>query len=148
MAQESLIRESGIPFSIVHATQFFEFIQRIAEEATVGGEVRLPPVLFQPIAAEDVAKLVAKVSVETPVNGRVEVGGPEQARFDEIIRRALAARQDGREVIADPGARYFGVLLSERTLVPDASARRGEVTLEMYLKEKATATPQPAAAGR
>jgi uncharacterized protein YbjT (DUF2867 family) len=134
-AQEKLIRESGIPYSIVHATQFFEFVPRIADELTVGTEARVPPVLFQPIASEDVAKTVGKVSVGAPVNGVIEVGGPEQFRFDEIIRRALAARKDPREVIADPKARYFGAVLSERTLVPDAGARVGEVTLEMYVKQ-------------
>src|SRR6266850_723954 len=90
-AQEKLIRESGIPYSIIHATQFFEFVPRIADGLTVGTEVRVPPVLFQPIAAEDVAQTVEKVSVGTPLNGMIEVGGPEQFRFDEVIRRALAA---------------------------------------------------------
>jgi len=147
-AQEKLIRESGIPYSIVHATQFFEFVPRIADDLTVGTEVRVPPVLFQPMAAEDVAKTVGKVSVGPPLNGVIEVGGPEQFRFDEIIRRALAARKDPRAVIADPKARYFGATLSERSLVPDEGARVGEVTLEMYVKQKAAAAAQPAAAGR
>lgn len=147
-AQEKLIRESGIPCSIVHATQFFEFVPRIADDLTVGTEVRVPPVLFQPIAAEDVARTVARISVGTPLNGVIEVGGPEQFRFDEIIRRALAARKDPREVIADPKARYFGAVLGERTLVPDEGARLGEVTLAMYLQQQAAATPQPAGAGR
>jgi uncharacterized protein YbjT (DUF2867 family) len=146
--QEKLIRESGIPYSIVHATQFFEFVPRIADGLTVGTEVRVPPVLFQPIAAEDVAKTVGKVSVGPPLNGMIEVGGPQQFRFDEIIRRALAARKDPRTVIADPRARYFGTTLSERSLVPDEGAWVGEVTLEMYVKQKAAAAPQPAAAGR
>jgi uncharacterized protein YbjT (DUF2867 family) len=147
-AQEKLIRESGIPYSIVHATQFFEFVPRIADELTVGNEVRVPPVLFQPMAAEDVAKAVGKVSVGTPLNGVVEVGGPERFRFDEIVRRALAARKDPRQVIADPKARYFGAILSERSLVPDEGAGVGEVTLETYVKQKAASGPQPAAAGR
>lgn len=147
VAQEQLIRESGIPWSIVRATQFFEFVPRIADGMTVGNEVRVPPVLFQPMAAEDVARAVAKVSVGTPVNGVVEVGGPRQFRFDELIRRALAARQDPRQVVADPGARYFGAVLAERTLVPGDGARLGEVTLEMYVRQKAAAA-EPAAAGR
>ncbi len=130
-AQEKLIRASGIPYSIVHATQFFEFVPRIADALTVGDEVRVPPVLFQPIAAEDVAKTVARVSVGDPLNGMVEIGGPQQFRFDEIIRRALAAREDPRQVIADPEARYFGAVLSERTLVPDEGAQLGEATLQM-----------------
>jgi len=145
-AQEKLIRESGIPYSIIHATQFFEFVPRIADGLTVGTEVRVPPVLFQPIAAEDVAQTVEKVSVGTPLNGMIEVGGPEQFRFDEVIRRALAAGKDPRAVIADPKARYFGAILSERSLVPDEGARVGEVTLEMYLKQKAAGAPRPAAA--
>src|SRR5512134_891486 len=146
VAQEQLIRESGIPWSIVRATQFLEFVPRIADGMTVGSEVRVPPVLFQPMAAEDVARAVAKVSVGTPVNGVVEVGGPRQFRFDELIRRALAARQDPRQVVADPAARYFGAVLGERTLVPGDGARLGEVTLEMYVNRKAAA--EPATAGR
>lgn len=148
LAQEKLIKESGIPYSIIHATQFFEFVPRIADALTVGTEVRVPPVLFQPIAADDVAKTVGRVSVGAPLNGMVEVGGPQQFRFDEIIRRALAARKDPREVIADPEARYFGAILGERTLVPSEGAGVGEVTLEMYVKQKAASASQPVAAGR
>ena len=147
-AQERLIRASGMPYSVVHATQFFEFIPRIADELTVGSEVRVPPVLFQPMAAEDVAQAVGKVSVGAPINGVIEVGGPQQLRFDEIIRRALAASDDPRQVIADPKARYFGAILSERTLVPGDDARLGETTLEMFVKQKTAAAPQPVGAGR
>jgi uncharacterized protein YbjT (DUF2867 family) len=136
-----------MPYSIVHATQFFEFVPRIADELTVGTEVRVPPVLFQPIAAEDVAKAVGRVSVGPPLNRVIEIGGPERLRFDEVIRRALAARNDPREVIADPQARYFGAILSERTLVPGEGAQLGEVTLAMHVKQKA-AVPQPATSGR
>src|SRR6185295_1718337 len=146
LAQEKLIKESGIPYSIVHATQFFEFIPRIADELTVGTEVRVPPVLFQPMAADDVAKAVGRVAVGTPLNGTIEVGGPEQLRFDEIIRRALAARKDARTVIADPKARYFGAILDDRSLVPGEGARVGEVTLEQFVKMKAASAPQPVAA--
>lgn len=117
-AQESLIKGGGIPYSIVHATQFFEFVKRIADDATVGMTVRVPPVLFQPMAAEDVAKAVARVAVGGPVNGIVEVAGPQQFRFDELIRQGLAARNDPREVVADPHARYFGAELGERSLIP------------------------------
>ena len=148
MAQEKLIKESGIPYSIVHATQFFEFVPRIADSLTVGTEVRVPPVLFQPIAAEDVAKTVGTVAVGTPVNGTIEVGGPQQFRFDEIIRRALAARKDAPVVIADPRARYFGAILEQRSLIPGEGARVGEITLEEYLKQKAAPAAQAAAAGR
>src|SRR5688572_5963081 len=97
-AQETLIKGGGIPYSIVHATQFFEFVKRIADEATVGTAVRLPPVLIQPMAADDVAKAVGSIAVGAPVNGTVELGGPQQFRFDELIRQGLAARNDPREV--------------------------------------------------
>ncbi len=135
VAQEKLIRSSSIPYSIVRSTQFFEFLKRITDEATDGNTVRIPPVLFQPIAAEDVAKAVGRVAVSAPVNGIVEIAGPQQFRFDEFIRLGLGARQDRREVIADPHARYFGTDLGERTLVPDADAdaRLGEIRFEEWL---------------
>jgi uncharacterized protein YbjT (DUF2867 family) len=140
-AQESLIRESGIPYSIVHATQFYEFVKNIAAAATDGNTVRLAPVLIQPMAADDVAKAVGKVSVGAPVNGIVEVGGPEQFRLDEMIRETLKAKQDPREVVTDRGARYFGAMLGERTLVPGDGARLGEVRFQEWL---AVPAPQPA----
>jgi uncharacterized protein YbjT (DUF2867 family) len=133
VAQEKLIRNSSIPYSIVRATQFFEFLKRIADEATDGDTVRIAPVLFQPIAAEDVAKAVGRVALSAPLNGIVEIAGPHQFRFDEFIRLGLAARQDPRVVIADPHARYFGTELSERTLVPAADARLGEIRFEEWL---------------
>jgi uncharacterized protein YbjT (DUF2867 family) len=133
MAQEKLIRESSIPYSIVHATQFFEFVKSIAAAATVGNTVRLAPVLIQPMAADDVAKAVGRVAVGTPVNGIVEVAGPEEFRLDELIRKGLSARQDSREVVADPQAPYFGALLGERTLVPAAGARLGEIRFQEWL---------------
>jgi uncharacterized protein YbjT (DUF2867 family) len=133
IAQETLIRNSSIPYSIVRATQFFEFLKRIADEATDGNTVRIAPVLFQPIAAEDVAKAVGRVAVSAPVNGIVEIAGPQQSRFDEFIRLGLGARQDPRVVIADPHARYFGTELGERTLVPGADARLGEIRFEEWL---------------
>jgi uncharacterized protein YbjT (DUF2867 family) len=148
LAQEKLIRESSVPYSIVHATQFFEFVPRIASDFAAGNEVRVPPVLFQPMAADDVARAVGRVAVGTPLNGMVELGGPEQFRFDEIIRQALAARKDPRQVIADPQARYFGAILEERSLVPGEGAQRGEVTLEEFVKQKAAPAPQAVAAGR
>jgi uncharacterized protein YbjT (DUF2867 family) len=135
VAQEKLIRASSIPYSIVRATQFFEFVQRIADEATDGNSVRIPPVLFQPIAAADVADAVARVAVGAPRNGVVEVAGPEQFRFDEFIRMGLGARHDPRQVIADPHARYFGTDLGERTLVPDADASLGEIRFEDWLAD-------------
>ena len=131
--QEDLITASGIPYSIVHATQFFEFIKGIADEATVGDTVRLPPVLFQPMAADDVASAVGRIAVGTPVNGTVEVAGPERFRLDELIRRGLDAQNDPREVVADPEARYFGAKLSELTLVPGEGARLGETRFDDWL---------------
>jgi uncharacterized protein YbjT (DUF2867 family) len=133
IAQEKLIRESGMPYSIVHATQFFEFVQRMADDATDGNQVHVPPVFIQPMAAEDVAKAVGKVAVGAPVNGIVEAAGPERFRLDEFIRQALRARNDPREVIADRNARYFGAKLSELTLVPAGEARLGETRFEDWL---------------
>jgi uncharacterized protein YbjT (DUF2867 family) len=133
IAQEKLIEGSGIPYSIVHATQFFEFVNRIADDATDGYSVRLAPVLIQPMAADDVAAAVGKVSVGPPADGIVEVAGPEQFRLDELIGRALSARQDPREVVADPEARYFGARLRERTLVPGEGARLAPTTYEEWL---------------
>jgi uncharacterized protein YbjT (DUF2867 family) len=132
-AQEGLIRGGGIPYSIVRATQFFEFVKRIADEATSGTTVRLPPVLIQPMAADDVARAVARVAVGAPVNGTVEVAGPQQFRFDELIREGLAAINDPREVVLDPDARYFGAALGERSLVPAGDARLGEIRFEEWL---------------
>jgi uncharacterized protein YbjT (DUF2867 family) len=137
VAQEKLIRNSPIPYSIVRATQFFEFHERIADEATDGNTVRIPPVQFQPIAAADVARAVCGVAVAPPLNGIVEVAGPQQFRFDEFIRLGLAARQDPRVVIADPHARYFGAELGERSLVPGADARLGEIRFEDWLRASA-----------
>ena len=134
-AQETLIKGAGIPYSIVHATQFFEFIKRIADEATDGTTVRLPHVLIQPMAADDVAKAVARTAVGAPLNGTVEVAGPQQFRFDELIRQGLAARNDPREVVVDPHARYFGAELGERSLIPAGDARLGEIRLEEWLNQ-------------
>jgi len=120
--QEKLIKSSALPYSIVHATQFFEFITRIADDATDGNTVRLPSVLFQPIAAADVASTVSHVALGPPLNGTIEVGGPEQFRFDELVRRALAAQGDPRVVVADPAARYYGTRLAERSLTPSDGA--------------------------
>ena len=136
IAQEKLIEQSSIPYSIVHATQFFEFIKGIADGATVGDTVRLAPVLIQPTAAEDVATEVAKVAVGAPVNGIVEVAGPEQFRLDEIVRRYLAARDDRRSVIADAHARYYGAELGERTLVPDGNATIAGTRFEDWLSRQ------------
>ena len=146
VSQETMIEASSIPYSIVHATQFFEFINSIADVSTDRGVVRVPPVQFQPMAADDVASGVGRVAVGAPVNGIVEIGGPEQLRFDEVIRRALAAQNDPREVVADSGARYFGIAVGERTLVPANGATLGEVRLDDWLREAAADAPAKAAA--
>ena len=135
IAQEKLIKKSSLPYSIVHATQFFEFLKGLADISMVGDQVHLPHVLFQPMAADDVASGVARVAVGPPVNGIVEIGGPEQFRLDELVRRRLAALKDLREVIADPNARYAGAKLSERTLVPGNDARLGETRFETWLSQ-------------
>ena len=135
-AQEKLIVGSSIPYSIVRATQFFEFVSRIADEATDGDTVRLPPVLFQPMAADDVAAAVGRVAVGEPLNGVVEVAGPEQFRFDELVRRALVARHDPRAVLADPGARYFGTILDEGSIVPGAGAVVGETRFDDWVDQE------------
>jgi uncharacterized protein YbjT (DUF2867 family) len=132
-AQERLIKESSIPYSIVHATQFFEFVRRITDDATVGTTVRLPPVLIQPMAADDVAKAVGRIAVGAPVKGIVEVAGPQQFRFDDLIRQGLGARNDPREVVVDPHARYFGAELGERSLMPADDARLGEIRFHEWL---------------
>ena len=152
IAQEKLIKESSIPYSIVRATQFFEFVKRIADSATDGNTVRLPPVRFQPMAADDVASAVARVAIGSPLNGIVEIAGPEQFRFDELIRLGLSASKDPREVIADPHARYFGTELSERSLVPGDDALLGETRFKDWLSRSASqippTTPQPETAAR
>jgi uncharacterized protein YbjT (DUF2867 family) len=149
VAQEKLMKESAIPYSIVRATQFFEFVNRIADSATEGNMVRVPPVRFQPMAADDVASAVSRVAIGSPLNGIVDVGGPEQFRFDELIRLGLSARNDPREVIADPHARYFGTELSEYSLVPRGDALLGEIRFEAWLRQSASqmpsTSPQPKA---
>ena len=137
VAQEKLIRSSSIPYSIVRATQFFEFLKSIADAATDGNTVHIPPVLFQPIAATDVAMAVSTVAVGAPMNRIGEIAGPEQFRFDEFIRLGLRARQDPRVVIADPHARYFGTELDERTLVPGPDASLGKIRFEEWLAQSA-----------
>ncbi len=135
--QEQLIADSGVPYSIVHATQFFEFIKSIAALATDGDTVRLPPVLFQPMASEDVAKAVGRTAVGAPVNGIVEVGGPEKFRMDELVRQALKARNDPREVVTDPQAPYFGTYqVDDSTLVPGDGATLGEVRFRDWLERQ------------
>ncbi len=133
LAQEQLIRESGRPYSIVHATQFFEFVKAIADFSTVDGKVRLPSALIQPVAADDVAVAVGRVAVGEPLNGIRELGGPEIFGLDQLIRVGLTAKGDPREVVTDEQAPYYGVRLSERTLLPGPDARLGEITFDKWL---------------
>ncbi|MGH8993702.1 MAG: SDR family oxidoreductase [Acidimicrobiia bacterium] len=135
IAQEKLIKGGSIPSSIVHATQFFEFYKSIAAAATEGSTVRLAPVLIQPMAADDVARAVGDITIGPPVNGTVDVAGPEQFRLDEFIRIGLRAHNDPREVVPDTDALYFGAALGERTLVPDDGALLGETRFEDWLAQ-------------
>ena len=136
-AQERLIKESTVPYTIVRATQFFEFVGGIADEATKDNQVRLAPVLFQPMASDDVASALCQTASDSPLNGTTETAGPEAFRFDEFIRYILKASKDPREVVTDPRARYFGSELSERSLVPDKGARLGEIRYGIWAKQSA-----------
>ncbi len=131
-AQEELIRTSGRPYSLVAATQFFEFVGAIADAGTVDGAVHIPPAAFQPIAAADVAGIVARVATQTPSNGLLEIGGPERVRFDEFVGRVLAERGDPRPVVSDPLARYFGALPTGSELVPGPGAELGPTTFSAW----------------
>jgi uncharacterized protein YbjT (DUF2867 family) len=145
IAQENLIKGSSIPYSSVRATQFFEFVKGIADFSTDGNKVRLPSALIQPMAADDVAGAVGRVAVGPPMNGIVEVGGPEKFRLDELVRQALVASRDPREVVVDPHARYYGIELDEATLLPGEDAQLGETRFETWLARpaaKAAAVPR------
>jgi uncharacterized protein YbjT (DUF2867 family) len=135
MAQENLIKASSIPYSIIRATQFFEFVKGIADFSTEGNKVRLPNALIQPMAADDVASAVGRIATGAPVNGMVEIGGPEKFRLDELVRKYLAANKDSREVVTDPKAPYYGIEVSEKTLVPDDGARLGQTHFETWLTQ-------------
>jgi uncharacterized protein YbjT (DUF2867 family) len=137
IAQEELIEESSVPYTIVRATQFFEFVQGLADISMQGGKAHLPPVLFQPMAADDVASAVAGIAVGPPLNGIVEIGGPEQFRVDELVRKRLATLKDPREIIADPHARYSGAQVDDQTLVPGKDAQLGETRFETWLTQPA-----------
>ncbi|MBP1782867.1 MULTISPECIES: SDR family oxidoreductase [Micromonospora] len=132
VAQGKLIAASGLPYSLVHATQFFEFLQGIVDAATDGDTVHLAPVLIQPMAADDVAAAVAEVVVGAPTYAVVEVGGPEQFRLDELGRSVLDAQRDTRSVVGDPGARYFGAAVAERSLIPADGARIAGTRLDEW----------------
>ena len=134
VAQERLIEAAGIPYTIIHATQFMEFLGGIADSGTDGNTVRLSPGLSQPIAADDVAPIVADVALAPPRNGIVEIAGPDRAPFDEIVARYLKANGDSREVVSDPEARYFGSRVEEHSLVPLGEARIGRIALDRWLQ--------------
>src|ERR1041385_9241997 len=134
LAQEKLIEASGIPYTIIRATQFMEFIGGIADSSADGNTVRLPAILFQPIAAEDIAPIVPEVALAPPRNGILEIAGPERAPFDKIVARYLKAVGDPREVVSDPEARYWGGRVEERSLVPLGEARLGHIGLDEWLR--------------
>lgn len=131
--QESIIKASATPYTLIHATQFFEFIRGIVQSATEGDTVRLPHALFQPMAAKDVAEAVARAALDAPANGIVEVGGPEKFYMDELAARVLAFDRDPRRVVADPDALYFGARLTDDSLVPSSNARLGETQFDWWL---------------
>jgi uncharacterized protein YbjT (DUF2867 family) len=134
LAQEKLIKDSFIPYTIIRATQFMEFLGGIADSSADGNIVRLPPVLFQPIAADDVAAVVAEMALAAPRNGIVEIAGPERAPFGGIVARYLNAIGDPREVVSDPEARYWGGRVEEHSLVPLGEARLGRIGLDEWLR--------------
>jgi len=141
IAQEKLVKNSStIPYTIVQATQFFEFLKGIADVSMQGDKVHLPPMPFQPMAGDDVASALARVAQEAPVNGTIEIGGPEPFRLDELIRLRLAQLNDPREVITDLNARYSGAKVDERTLVPGKDARLGETRFETWVTQPAAKT--------
>jgi len=140
LAQEKLIEESGIPYTIVHSTQFFEFLNAIVQAGTVGNEVRLPPALFQPIVSDDVADAVTDAALGKPVNGTIEIAGPERVRLDELVGLYLREKNDPRTVVADPEALYYGIRIDDRALVPAGdSAHLGSTRFEEWV-----ARPVPA----
>lgn len=140
LAQEALIKSSTIPYTLVHATQFFEFMRQIVQFSTDGDAVRLPPVKFQPMAADDVASAVTDVTLAAPTNGTIEIAGPEMFTLDEPIRKVLEMDHDARRLIVDPAAPYFGVAVGEDTLVPAAGARLGSIKFDWWLSH---APPPP-----
>ena len=134
MAQEKLIKASPIPYTIVRATQFFEFVGGIAQSATEGQTVRLPPVLMQPIASDDVAAVVAEVAVKKPLNGMIDLAGPEPIRQDDLVRQFLNATGDPRTVITDPKALYYGITVNDQSLTPGDHPRMGPTRFEDWLR--------------
>lgn len=139
MAQENLIKAASIPYTIIRATQFFEFVGGIAQLATEGQTVRLPPVLMQPIAADDVAAAVAEVALSEPLNGTVELAGPEPIRQDDLVQQFLNATGDARKVITDPKALYFGIAVNDQSLMPGANPRFGPTRFADWLRRNTEA---------
>jgi len=148
LAQENLIKASSIPYTIVRATQFFEFVKQIADYSTVGNEVRLPSALFQPMAADDVAAALAAIATNPPINNTIEIGGPEQFGLDELARRDLRERQDPRTVVSDQNAHYYGIAVDRNTLVPNHDAQLGKTHFDDWLnlsrKQSSKPSLQPA----
>jgi uncharacterized protein YbjT (DUF2867 family) len=142
LAQENLIKAGSIPYTIVRATQFFEFVKGISDFSTVGDTVHLPPALIQPMAAEDVAGLIAEVAIGPPVQGMLEIGGPEKFRLDELVRQALGAWNDRRVVVADPNSTYYGVKVSDKTLVPEDDAQLGKTRFATWLSQSKGASAE------
>jgi uncharacterized protein YbjT (DUF2867 family) len=140
VAQEKLIETSGIPYTIIRSTQFLEFLGAIADSGADGNVVRLSPGLFQPIAADDVASIVADVAVAAPRNGVIDIAGAERAPFNEIVARYLKAVGDPRTVVRDPEARYWGGRVEERSLVPLGEARLGRIGLDEWLRRSRAKT--------
>jgi uncharacterized protein YbjT (DUF2867 family) len=138
-AQEALIAASGLPYSILQSTQFFEFIERIAQAALDGEVYRLSPALMQPIVSDEVVAVLADIALGPPLNDTVEVGGPEAIPLDELAREVLSARENGRQVVADARARYFGAELNDKSLIPGPKARLGSLTFGDWLRQSITA---------
>ena len=138
VAQEKLIADSPVPYSIIRSTQFYEFVDSIADAATEGDTVRVPDARIQPIAADDAARAVGRIAVGTPVNGVVEIGGPEALGFDELIRIGLSAHDDPRTVVVDPDAQYFGTKLDDTSLLPGDGAQLAETRYRDWLSALAT----------
>lgn len=143
VAQETMVRESSIPYSFVHATQFFQFTKGIADSATDGDTARLPPILIQPIAAEEVARAVTQAAEGSPLNGTIEVGGPEVLMIDEFVRKGLNARNDKRKVVTVPNARFFGAVLAEKDLLPAQGARLSDLRFDDWLSGQTSSASEP-----
>jgi uncharacterized protein YbjT (DUF2867 family) len=135
-AQENIIKKSNIPYTIVHSTQFFEFLGSIVASSAKGEDIHLSPAEIQPISSDDVAAAMTEVTLGNPVNGIVEIAGPEVFSLADLAQRYLDKIQDARKVVADPQARYFGAPLKTKTLVPAGNARLGKINFEMWIKAK------------